>query len=571
MARGADYSTMIRKMLVRAGLACALFVAVPLEAQLSRGGSAQRESVVTSRVDPRSPRAAVADFLDLTRHGRYEAAARYLVTRVDPARDVELTRRLRAILDQIFAIELDGLSPLAAGNPNDGLPEDQEQIGEIRTRTGALQSIRLRRQNGDPAWQFTILPERIDDLYEALGDHWLRDRMPVALQRPGPFGVERWQWLMLGALIPLALIIGWFAGRLTVAIARRAAKRTKTSFDDRLIEKTRAPLLALWTVVTYRGLVEFVRLSLAAEWLVGRVVAVTSAILVTWMLVRATFVFEEELPASTLAAGSPQVRSFAPLIGRVTRIFVVAFGVVAIVAQFGYSVTALLTGLGIGGIAIAFAAQKTLEHPFGSIALGLDQPIRVGDWVKIGDVAGEVETIGLRSTRIRTLARTQVIFPNGRLAEMQMENFGKRDRILLQTRIGLTYGTSGDTLRGIRTELERVLVEHPLVWPERVVVRFTTFGESSLDIEIIAWLITTDYNVFRDAREEIFFRFMDIVERHGAEFAFPTQTIVLEDARSARSSRPEPAGRRPEPVPPAPARQPEGSAVDATNAGVDEA
>ncbi|HYV96274.1 MAG TPA: mechanosensitive ion channel family protein [Gemmatimonadaceae bacterium] len=514
-------------MLYALRLVAALLAATP---QVPSKAVPQKQAAAvqdTARVNPRSPRAAVAEFLDLTRHGRFDAAARYL--RADD-RAPDLARRLKAVLDQNLAIDLELLSPLAMGDTTDGLSRDLEQIGVVRTRTGFPQPVQLQLNapGADPAWVFsTRTVERIDGWYGALADHWLRDRMPLVLQQPGPFGIDRWQWVTLALLVVVALIVGWVFGRVTIAIARRAARKTQTTLDDRILDRASGPLLALWSLLAYRALVNLAGLSVFAEQMVSVIVRATSAAIATWLFVRLTYVLEEELPATGFAGQRPELKSFAPLIGRVTRIFVLAMGAIAVVSQFGYSVAALITGVGIGGIAIAFAAQKTLEHPFGSLAIGLDRPIRIGDWVKIGDVEGEVEAIGLRSTRVRTLARTVVVFPNGRLAEMPMENHGVRDRILLRTRIGLTYQASSAQVRRVRDDIERTLTDHPLVWPNKIIVRFKGFGESSLDIDVIAWIATTDFTIFRAAREEIYLKFMDIVAAAGCTFAYPTRTVRL--------------------------------------------
>ncbi len=391
-------------------------------AQATRQGAAAGDTEAGARVDPRSPRAAVEDFLTQTRHGQFAAAARYMGPE-PPARAAELSRRLKEVLDQNLAIELEFVSPLATGDTADGLPNGRnarDQLGVIRT-TGPVCCNRCNssacRPGSDPAWVFAPRTvARIDHWYDALGDHWLRDRMPGALRQPGPFGIDRWQWVMLVFLLVPAIAVGWVAEQVTIAIAHHAVRRTTTTLDDDSSSTDAGHCCALGRDRLPRaGGVR--RLSLAAEDIVGLVVRASSVAIITWFLVRATHVFEDELPRSPLGDNAPQVRAFAPLLGRVARIFLVAIGAIAIVSQFGYSVTAFLTGVGIGGIALAFAAQKTLENPFGSVAIGLDQPIRIGDWVKVGDVEGEVEAIGLRSTRIRTMERTIVVYPNGRLAE----------------------------------------------------------------------------------------------------------------------------------------------------------
>jgi MscS family membrane protein len=166
-----------------------------------------------------------------------------------------------------------------------------------------------------------------------------------------------------------------------------------------------------------------------------------------------------------------------------------------------------------------------VENLFGAFSIGVDQPFRVGDYVKIDEFAGTVEMIGLRSTRIRTLDRTLVTMPNGKLADSRIETFAARDRIRLATTIRLVYGTTAAQLRQVLGDLEAGLRAHPLIWPDTVVVRLVEIAKSSLDIEIQAWFLTTDWNEFRLIRQEMLLQFMEIVERSGTRFALPAQTV----------------------------------------------
>jgi MscS family membrane protein len=206
-------------------------------------------------------------------------------------------------------------------------------------------------------------------------------------------------------------------------------------------------------------------------------------------------------------------------------VVVALFGFVAVLAALGYPVGTLLAGLGIGGIAVALGAQKTLEHFFGSLSIAVDQPFRVGDFVKGDTFQGTIETIGLRTTRIRTLERSVVAVPNGRLADMSVENFGQRDRFRMFASIGLTYDTTAAQMAAVRDGFERVLRSHPKLWPEGLVVRFGEFGAYSLNIEVQAFFAVPDFDAFREAREEVLLGFMQVVEEAKTGFAFPTQTV----------------------------------------------
>jgi MscS family membrane protein len=255
-----------------------------------------------------------------------------------------------------------------------------------------------------------------------------------------------------------------------------------------------------------------------------RAIAVTA---VFWILLRVIGVLQQALPATDWGSSHSAMRSLIPLVGRVARLLVLVLGLLAVIASFGYPIATILAGLGIGGIAVALGAQKSLEHFFGSVSIGIDQPFGVGDWVIVDGVEGEVEAIGLRSTRIRTLERTMVSIPNGRLAETRSENFGPRDRIRLRTMIGLEYNTTSAQVAQVRDGIESMLRTHASTWPDRIVVRFTQFSPSSIDLEIFCWVMTTDPDEFRRLRETHYLGMMRIVEEAGARFAYPTQTVHL--------------------------------------------
>ena len=202
--------------------------------------------------------------------------------------------------------------------------------------------------------------------------------------------------------------------------------------------------------------------------------------------------------------------------------------VVAVLADLGYPVASLLAGLGVGGLALALAAQKTVENLFGSLSIGVDQPFRVGDFVRIEDTTlGTVEQVGLRSTQIRTLDRTVISLPNGKLADLKIETFAPRDRYRLHTVIGLVYSTKAAQVRAIAAELESILRAHPGVFPEGAIVTLQGFGASSLDVEVEIGFVAKDFDEFRRLRQEVLLQLLEAVERGGSSLAFPTRTVHL--------------------------------------------
>ena len=500
----------------------------------TRPAPAESVAVPEVVVDSASPRAAVQDFLTAAHANDFARAAERLELGVaDRARGPELARRLVAVLDSRLWIDLEKVSPLAAGDTADGLPRDREALGAIAL-DGRPVPVRLARRvrDGAPHWVFSAgTMERVDALYAALPDHWVREHLPAALRRTGPFDVQWWQWLALLVLIPLAATVGTLLAGPTQAMLKRLVSKTETDLDDALVDSAHGPIVLLIGVLTSRLLLRWIALPGPAESFVVDLQRAIAVVAVFWILHRVIGVLQRALPASAFGATHPALRSLIPLGGRIARLLVILLGLLTVIASFGYPIATILAGLGIGGIAVALGAQKSLEHFFGSVSIGVDQPFSVGDWVIVDGIEGEIEAIGLRSTRIRTLDRTVVSLPNGRLADMRSENFGPRDRIRLRIEFGLEYGTSAEQMARIRDGVEAMLRAHPLTWPDRVVVRFFRFGPSSLDVEAFCWVETTAVDEFRRIREAHLLGIMRLVEAAGASFAFPTQTVMLRPAQ----------------------------------------
>jgi len=362
---------------------------------------------------------------------------------------------------------------------------------------------------------------------------WWRAHLPAWLLRQGPWQVEHWQWIGLAVVLVAAWLVGRVAGRLTSATLRRLVHKTSATWDDEIVRRLGAPLTFGWAL----GIVWLTRPRLELPETMDRLLSrgLRAALLAGsfWGLTRTIDVVAAAVAQSRWALDTPASRSLVPLGGRVAKTMVVVMGLIMVVSDLGYPVESLLAGLGVGGIALALASQKTVENLFGAFSIGVDQPFRVGDFVRLGDLVGTVETLGLRSTRIRTLDRTLVTIPNSQLSEMKTESFTARDRIRLACEIGVEYGTTSSQMRQVLDGLAGALKAHPKFWAEAHMVRFKAFGASSLDIEIMAWFTTSDWNEFVAIREEVLLSFMEVVEKAGTSFAFPSQTVYLREARAA--------------------------------------
>jgi len=481
-------------------------------------------------VAPDSPRAAFARFLELTAAGRFDEAARHL--RLPPGRTdgPALARKLRGVLDHAQVVETELLSPLPGGQPDDRLPPGVDGVAEVPRADGRRDPVRMARYESPdgPMWAFTPATVRsIDDWYDELPDRWLRERLPESLLRPGPQGLLYWQWIALPLLLLLALGAGRLLGWLTSSLLGRLARRTRAAWDDTLVARSRGPLTWGWAAALVYLALPWLALPRAGEAFVHRMLGAGLLLIFFWTLGRIADGVGRIVVRSPWAADRPGAATAVPLIVRSVKVAVWLLAGVAMLSLFGFPVVSLLAGLGIGGLIVALAMQKTMENFLGSVAIGIDQPFRPGDFVRIDDVVGTVESIGLRSTRVRTLDRTLVTLPNGRLADTRTETYGARDRIRLNCTLSLVFGTTAEQMRRVLEGVEAVLRGHPKIYPDNLVVRFAEIGASSLDVQVMAWFMTTDWNEFLAIRQEVLLGFLEVVERAGTSLAFPTQTIHL--------------------------------------------
>jgi len=357
-----------------------------------------------------------------------------------------------------------------------------------------------------------------------------RDHIVSFLSHMGPLGILWWQWIALLLLILVAWSAGAVLSRITTAAFARMVRRTATRLDDLTLPRLHGPLALGWAILAADAILPFIELTEETQ-AVGYVV-LKAALLVAifWLLFRMIRVAAEVVALVPAIKDRPSALGLIPLGVRATQVFVLAIATITVISQMGYPVASLVAGLGIGGIAFALAAQKTVENLFGAVSLGVDQPFRQGDFVKVDDISGTVETIGLRSTRFRTLDRTLVTLPNGQLSEKRIESLTARDRLRLFCQINLVYATTEQQMREILSKIEKTLREHSMIWPDDVIVRFTGFGDSSLNVEATAWFQTTDWYEFQSIRQDIFLEIMRVVERSGSKFAMPTRTIHVAEA-----------------------------------------
>ncbi len=493
----------------------------------------QAPAAASAQVDPlgrSTPSGTAVGFLQAEQEGNDKAAADYL--QMSAARRLsqgpELAGKLKVLMDRAFVGHLGRISTNPEGSPDLGVP-DQETIGffSVADSDVPVVLVRVTDPNSGKIWLFSAdTLSKVPELYDTVEAHQVETKLPQSLVRHTLAGMPLWQWLALIAAIPVAIVIGW-AFVLFLAIPRRLYLKYKKRPNLHSYSRFSKPLLLTFSAIAHRSIASYFGLPLLPRFYYSRTIAVLASIGFFWFLSRGITVVTQRMRTHAIGIGRTGTGTLMVLGERLLKVLVGTLAILVILAIFGFNLTTVLAGLGIGGIAIALAAQKTLENLFGGISVLADEVIRVGDYCKFGDRSGTVEDISLRSTRVRTDDRTQLSIPNGAVAAMNVENISRRDKYLFNPTLNVRPETSPDQLRYLLAEIRRLLYEHPKVDTDTADIRFTGFGASALTLAITGYIPTRNFNEFAAIREDLLLRIMEIVGRSGSALAFPSQTLYL--------------------------------------------
>ena len=484
-----------------------------------------------------TPRGAVLGFLNAARKGNSEIAVLYLNTPLRGAGAQELARQLAIVLNRRLPARLNLLSDSPEGSMLDPLKPDEDLVGTISTAKGDIdiQVERVDRGKLGKTWLFSRKTlETIPDVFPEINKPTVEKILPAFLVNNRLAEVPLFEYLALFVGMPFLYMLTGVLDRLiglVVRAVRRQLLRNVNALSPRVLPP---PLRLLLLALCIRWLLSTVGLPLLARQFWSTVALIIAIVACVWLLILMNTWGERYLVGRR--PGMTGSAAVLRLFRRVIDGLILFAGLLFTLHFFGINPAAALTGLGVGGIAVALAAQKTLENVIAGISLIADEAVHVGDTLKVGDAVGTVEEVGLRSTRIRTMDRTVICVPNGQIANMSIEALSARDRFWFHPVVGLRYETTPIQMRSITAEVHKLLTTHPRIDPPSVRVRFIRLAASSLDVEIFAYLFASDWNHFLEMQEDLLLRVMEIIQQAGTEIAFPSQTTYLATHPSDRLS-----------------------------------
>lgn len=478
-----------------------------------------------------TPSGTVLGFLQAAQAGNYKTAAEFLQISAVRRQSMgpDLASKLKVLMDRAFVGNMRRLSTRPEGGQDNGGSIDQQSIGVFSSGDVDVPAslVRVTDSNGGKIWLFSAETlNKVPDLCDNLQAHQVENRLPASLVRNLFLGMPLWQWLALLAAIPISLGLGW-AIVLLLAIPRSLWLKYRHRPQLLSYSRVSPPLLVFFAAIAHRVIASYLGLPLLPRIYYYRTIGVVMGVGFFWFVFRASAITMQRLRTHSVAAGRTGTATLFLLGERLVKALVIGIAILSILGILGFNLTTVFAGIGIGGIAIAFAAQKTLENLFGGVSVLADEVIRAGDTCRFGDRVGTVEDISLRSTRIRTDERSELSIPNGALATMNVENLTRRDKILFNPSLGLRRETSPDQLRFVLAEVRRMLYEHPKVESESARIRFASFDSSALTLEIFSYVLTREFAEFTAVREDLLLRIMEMVEKSGSGFAFPSQTLYL--------------------------------------------
>jgi len=486
-----------------------------------------------------TPRGAVLGFLTAARKGNSEIAVLYLNTPLRGPEAADLARQLAIVLDRRLPARLNSLSEEPEGSIPDPLKPDEDLVGTITTAQGDLDIFveRVDRGKLGKTWLFSRKTlQAIPDVFPEISMPTLEVEkiLPEFLVNRRLAKIPLFEWLALFVGMPFLYMLTGLLDRLIGLAVRAFRRRLLRDANAQTPRVLPAPLRLLLLALTIRWLLSTVGLPLLARQFWSTMALIIAIAACMWLLILVNGWGERYL-----VGRRPSMSGSAAVLRLGRRLIdglILFAGLLFTLHHFGINPTAALTGLGVGGIAVALAAQKTLENVIAGISLIADQAVHVGDALKVGDTVGTVEEVGLRSTRIRTMDRTIVCVPNGQIANMSIETLSARDRFWFHPMVGLRYETTPRQMRSITAEVHKLLAAQPSLDSSSVRVRFIRLAASSLDVEIFAYLFARDWNHFLEVQEDLLLRVIEIIEQVGAEIAFPSQTTYLAAHSSDRPS-----------------------------------
>lgn len=457
----------------------------------------------------------------------------------------ELAIKLLAVLNRTKYVELDTVPD--SKNASDFSLSLERSIGGVKELVGTItlsrNAVGEYRVSSESLDSLEAIWQRVKDwpVIGSLADvkpidnsiaRFVEEKAPAEMKAPALFGLKIWQWVA----VPTSFLLAYLAG-LIVRIALKMLIRLKSkAFGDwvspttlRDLGRSIGLIFSGWTLRLLA-----IQLGLSPDWQ-GIFFFVAEVAVTVGFFVLGLSLLELAVSRVTAQAdryGARAEKLVFPIVRNIGRVFVFILASFYFLWRVGFDVTTMIAGLGIGGLVFALAAKDSVENLFGSLTVLFDTPFKIGDYLRVDSIEGTVEEISIRSTRIRTVADTLIVVPNSKFIAASVENFGERRYRVIRTTIGVTYDTPPEKLEEFVRRLREMVAAHEHTWKDKLLIHLNDFGASSLNIQFYIYVQAPTFQDELDYREDILLNVIRIASDMGVDFAFPTQTLIIDSKNS---------------------------------------
>lgn len=455
----------------------------------------------------------------------------------------DLAIELKAVIDRLVYVDYDKVAEAVGDDDRHVLTQlkagrivlEKQPNGEWLFSSNTVQAITEMVREVE---RMDVL-DGIEDLRSIQRTSWLRDLMPPALVTEG-FLLDWWQWVAIFVLIAVGAIVDLATRFIFATFATRAVRRKGYEIEKDRVKEYARPVGLLAMAVMWATQLAALMLPPVAEAILTVAVKFFAAASFVWLAYEGVEAGGRLLLHRARKEEDTFNEAIVSFLSRVLKIFVVAFGIVFVAHNIGVNVGSLLAGLGLGGLAFALAAKDTVENLFGSITVLVDRPFRVGDWITIdGSIDGTVESLGLRSTRVRTFYNSVITVPNSMLIRQPVDNYGARQYRRWRTMLSVTYDTPPEKIEAFCEGIRELVRLHPYTRKDYYHIYASEFGAHSLDILVYIFFDAPDWGTELRERHRLFISILRLAKQLGVEFAFPTQTLHLARGVPGHADAPE--------------------------------
>jgi len=475
------------------------------------------------------PRSAIAGYLQAMRNGDVSLATQYLDYRNLSEKTLsvgkeELARQLSVVLNRTLWVDLHSISVLPEGKKDDGLPSYRERVGKIKYRDRDVDILLQRVPRGKDKvkiWKISnATVEKIPSFFKRYSYSSLGEFLAKNLPSVDLFGVMLWQWLYFTAM----MLIYYFVAKLFTWSIAFVLKRLSNNISDDILRFIKQPVALLIAVILARNFQDEANVTMAV-----RAVSEGSTLLIIawcWVCFRLIDLTKTIMGDKFVAQNKPLAVYLLRPAGTVVKIIIFTIATLHWLENLGFNASTLLAGLGIGGLAIALAAQKTVENIIGAITLYTSAPIKVGNFCRFDNHLGVVEEIGLRSTRIRTIERTVIYVANAKFIDMNIENFSEREKMAFKPKIYLAPDTDKANIDAFLAAIKVMLTECELIATAPMRAHFKGYTIYGLELDVLAYLKTTNFDVYLDEINQLNLNILALLKVHQCKLQVVTERLV---------------------------------------------